>query len=304
VFQSFTTCTGRWRAITKKANEAYEVLSNVDRKRQYDERFTRKKPSKNASPPPTAYKPPAVQSEPEFYSYAGSGQFSWDHMSGKTPRSHGDKTYRRHYPGWGPESRSPHQFNPEPDTRKRARCEEDDNESPPPNKECTEKNPLRWSPLPPRRWTALGSRFKLPRQPQPKPSSPDLRNSLPKADGIAVLDNEINIRILSWDFSIMISDKYVVLGDVRDMMVKDMHSLIMALGIVLEKNKDWTCGDTKDDVQLNIRKTPSNRDVASISSLLKYEIRKNAFSYSFSRFPPHRKHLRDLPLSSGLSSST
>lgn len=262
-------------AITKKANETYEVFSDVDRKRHYDKRFAREKPPKNASPPPTAYKPPAGHSEPDFYSYAESGQFSWDHMSGKTPRSHGDKTYSRRYPGWGPESRHPRGFNPESETRKRARCEDDDNEIPPHKKERTEKNPLRWSPLPPRRWTALRSRFQLPRQPQPKPSSPDSSNSLPKANGIAVLENEIYTRIISWDFSIKISDKYVVLGDVRDMTVKDMHGLTMALGIVLEKNKDWRCRDTKDDVQLNIRKTPGNRDVTSISSLLKYEIRKN-----------------------------
>lgn len=267
-------------AITKRANAAYEVLSDVDRKRKYDERFTPKQPQKKASPPPTAYKPPAGQSEPEFYSYAESGQFSWDHMSGKTPPSRSDKTYSRRNPDWEPEYRPGRQFNPESESRKQARCEDDDNESPPPPKEeRTEKNPLRWSPLPPRRWTALGFEFHLPRQQQPKPSSPKSSNSAPNSDSITILDNDIYIRNTSWDFSIKISDKYIVLGDIRDMTANGMHALHMALSIVLEKNEDWTGGETRGNVQLSFRRTPSNRDITSISSLFKYEIRKNKDSF-------------------------
>jgi hypothetical protein len=59
------------------------------------------------------------------------------------------------------------------------------------------------------------------------------------------------------------------------MKANGMHALSMALGIVLEKNKDWTGGETRGNVQLSFRRTPCNRDITSISSLFKYGIRKN-----------------------------
>lgn len=277
--------------LTKDANKAWEVLSDPDRRKYYDAISIPLQP-----PPwpqyesPKSYKPP---SWPDFFSYAEKGRWSYETMNLHPPNSQEAATYRLYYPGHGESPLPTRGSERTPPQGKRDRFEEEDSDSDsphpkskfqktdtsPPRKEPEnmDRNPLRWGSLPRRSWTT-SSTSSDSIHPQSRPQAP------PPPPAIEIHDKNISLRIQWWDISVRVSEKYKVVGGVEDLTQKGTHDTTISIRIVLEQDQDFqddndslfdSDSEEEDDIHITIHGTLSGRDVASVSSLLKYEIRKD-----------------------------